>query len=227
MPIPEQLPIIEKQSISDRIYAQLRTWIVDGVLMPGEDIKDTELAGRLGVSRTPVREALCRLRDEGLISTSAAKWTRVAGIESTEIDQLFPIINSLESLALQQAMSCLDAEDVAKMRRENERIRKALFTGQFTEAAEANRAFHMIFIERSGNPELIQLIKRVKVKIRRLGTYYFSAHRIIPSSTLEEHEQLIHAIVAKDTDGARNILARHWDHVAARVRDAARNGRPS
>jgi DNA-binding GntR family transcriptional regulator len=108
------------------------------------------------------------------------------------------------------------------MKRENERIKNTLLTGRFADAARANRAFHMIIIDGSDNPELIKIIKRVKIKIRRLGTYYFSSHRIIPSSTIAEHEQLIMAIGDQDVARAKSILTQHWEHVAERVRDAAR-----
>jgi len=225
MPIPERAPSFEKSRISDQVYRKVRGWIVDGVLLPGESLKDHELATRLGVSRTPVREALCRLRDDGFVQVSAGRWTRVADIQPADIDQLFPIISCLETLALTLAFPSLVKLGVERMKRANRRIEQALLTGKFAEAAESNRTFHRTFIDLSKNPELIGIIQKVKIKIRRLGTFYFSSHNIIPSSTIGEHDALIRAVSEGQLEDGKVVLAQHWDHVARRVRDAAQDFR--
>jgi DNA-binding GntR family transcriptional regulator len=221
MPLPEQIPAIKRSSMGDQVYTTILDMIVSGDLQPGENLKDHELAERLGVSRTPVREALCRLREEELVRVYACKWTRVAEVSAEEIDQLIPIVSCLEVLALAQAFPSLGPDQVQQMEEQNRQIKQALLTGQFEVAAEANRAFHRIFTGQSENPELISLIARVKTKIRRLGTYYFQAHKIIPSATIAEHGELIQAISEKRLEDSQTLLARHWDQVAARLHQAA------
>jgi DNA-binding GntR family transcriptional regulator len=223
MPIPVDTPSFERSSIGERIYESLRQWIVEGTLEPGETLKDSELADRLGVSRTPVREALCRLRDEGLVHISASKWTKVAEVSPEDIDRLVAIVSCLEVLALEQAFPGLDQAQLARMRQVNQSLRQALLTGRFEDAAEANRVFHGIIVEGSRNPELVDIIKRVKSKTRRLGTYYFRSHNIVPSSAIEEHEALIAAIADGDLEEGKRLLSWHWDQVVARLRRAARN----
>ena len=221
MPIPPETPSIERSSISERVYGSLREWIVAGVLLPGESLKDGELAERLGVSRTPVREALCRLRDEGLVHIFASKWTRVAEVSPEDIEHLISIVSCLEVLALVQAFPYLEQEQILRMKQVNQRLKQALLTGRFNKAAEANRDFHRIYIDHSHNPELINIILQVKTKIRRLGTFYFKSHNISPSSTIEEHAALTKAIADGHLEDSKTLLSQHWDQVAARLRIAA------
>jgi len=116
MPIPQKIQPVEKSRVSDTVYEMLKRWIIDGDLGPGEDLRDAELAKSLGVSRTPVREALKQLENEGLVCTSANKWTRVAEIRTEDVENLFPIIKSLDILALENAFRFMNPDGVAEMR---------------------------------------------------------------------------------------------------------------
>jgi len=220
MPIPQNTQPIPKPLIREQVYEDLRQWIVDGTLRPGENLKDIQLASRLGISRTPVREALRRLEDEGLVHTSANRWTRVSEIQMEEIDQILPIMNSLELLSLTQAFIDMGPEDIEKMREANRKLEEAVQAGNYAEAAEANRKFHYVFILRTENTELIRVIQRLRVKIQRLGSYYFSSPTL-PSSSIREHAELIQAISAKRLEDAKTILSGHWDNVTRRLREAA------
>jgi DNA-binding GntR family transcriptional regulator len=82
MPVPPAANKLEKSLMRDDVYSRLRDWIITGTLEPGEKLRDADLAEQLGVSRTPVREALRRLEDEGLIETKQNAWTRVAPVTS-------------------------------------------------------------------------------------------------------------------------------------------------
>ena len=99
----------------DEVYAALLEWIVDGTLGPGERVRDKELAEALGVSRTPVREALQRLEDAGLVETSASRWTRVASLDVAQAEQVYPVVWSLEALAVELAGRDLSDEDLCEM----------------------------------------------------------------------------------------------------------------
>ena len=118
MPIPGKTRPVERARVSDKVYSILRDGIVDGDLRPGEDLKDAELAERLGVSRTPIREALKRLEGEGLVRSSASRWTRVAGIRVEDVDNLFPIVKCLDVLTLETAFPFMKPGGVAVMRAE-------------------------------------------------------------------------------------------------------------
>src|SRR5436190_24084875 len=126
MPVPDAAPTLKRTLAREQIYAELRDWILDGILVPGERLHDMALAEQLGVSRTPVREALRRLEDEGLIETSPNRWTRVAPLDLVEAGSLYPIISNLEQLALDLAIDALDDSELEEMERANQRLAAAL-----------------------------------------------------------------------------------------------------
>ena len=96
MPIPEKIRPISRSSMREEVYRTLLMWIMEGELRPGEKLLDKELAEKMGVSRTPVREALRRLEDKNLVESSANRWTRVTDISVEEPAMIYPIIWTLE-----------------------------------------------------------------------------------------------------------------------------------
>src|SRR5688500_8344447 len=102
-PLPADAPPLPQVSARERIYEAVKGWIVEGVLDPEEQLRDVELAEHFGVSRTPVREALRQLEDEGLVATARNRWTRVAPLDLSEGARLVPILSALEILALRTA----------------------------------------------------------------------------------------------------------------------------
>src|SRR3712207_7824255 len=125
MPLPTDTAEIPRLSARERIYETMKSLIVDGVLEPEEQLKDLELAERFGVSRTPVREALRQLEDEGLVETARNRWTRVAPLDLGESTRLLPILSALETLALRSAWP-LAPEVVEQMERCNRAVAKAV-----------------------------------------------------------------------------------------------------
>ncbi|MGF1523457.1 MAG: GntR family transcriptional regulator [Leptolyngbyaceae cyanobacterium] len=125
MPIP-QTATLNRVFLRDNVHQSLLRWIIEGVLEPGEKLKDKELAAQLGVSRTPVREALRKLEDEGLVETAANRWTRVAPIALQDAERIYPIIQALETLALTLAFPKLSALNMCQMRDANHQLKAAL-----------------------------------------------------------------------------------------------------
>jgi DNA-binding GntR family transcriptional regulator len=207
--------------VSDRVYEILRDWIVDGDLRPGEDLKDTELAVRLGVSRTPVREAMKRLLNEGLVYTSKCRWTRVAEIRVEDVDNLFPIIKCLDLLALSNAFPFMNPDGVAVMRVEYRKQKEALAKGDYDTVAKAGWALHNEYLMRSNNPELIDLNQKILAKAKRLRIFFYKSSQIDPALGMDEHEALIHAIADDRLEDSKAILSQHWDFVTGVIRAAA------
>src|SRR3954454_4716455 len=99
MPIPAVPEPIEHLPARESIVDRLRGWIVDGTLAPGEFVRDGEIAASLGVSHTPVREALLQLEREGLIESTPKRWTRVTLLHTADLKRLYPVLIELEALA--------------------------------------------------------------------------------------------------------------------------------
>src|SRR6266567_2772095 len=91
--------------LREEAYVRLRAWIIEGVLLPGSRLRDNEIADALGVSRTPVREAIRRLQDDGLVVAEASRWTKVAPLDVDAADRLYPIVWSLEALAITSSVT--------------------------------------------------------------------------------------------------------------------------
>ena len=116
----------------------------DGRLRPGELLRDQDIAATVGVSRTPVREALRRLEDEGLVETALNRWTRVAPIDIGKAAEIYAIVEALELFALETAIKRLTAQDVTRMREANQAMRRAAELQDPATAVIADESFHEV-----------------------------------------------------------------------------------
>lgn len=208
MPVPD-IQALERPVLRNTVYANLRDWIIQGTLEPEEKLKDDDLAKRLGVSRTPVREALMRLEDEGLIETSANRWTRVSSVNLKDAEQIYPIVARLEMLALEQSFRHLTKDDFKVMQQANRNLQKALNTKKSVGAAKADVAFHAVFIERSQNPELIRILTELKLKHERLEIAYFGDASLGKHSP-GQHSQIVKFLEQGNLKQALGALEENW-----------------
>ncbi|HXG26144.1 MAG TPA: GntR family transcriptional regulator [Candidatus Binatia bacterium] len=223
MPLPSQVVAIQPQLLREEVYLSLKRWIVDGTLVPGERVRDTELAERLGVSRMPVREALNRLADEGFVETAANRWTRVALLDPDEARRIYPIVWSLERLAVGLGGPRLGKAELNAMAAANARLRDAIDRGDPLEASRADNNFHEVYIEAADNPELARILASLKVKLRRLEAAYFGGS-LTASRSVEEHEDLLAALSAGEFERAADAVRDNWqrsfDRILGRLEDA-------
>jgi DNA-binding GntR family transcriptional regulator len=162
-------------SLAERAYATLLDAIVRGELPPESRLRDTELAEQLGVSRTPVREALRRLEDEGLVETGRHAYTRVAPVRPDRIADAFPVVASLHGLATRLGVPALSAADLDRMERHDGERSEALRRGDVVAAIAADDRFHGVLLSASRNAEIERLLARVMPHIRRLDLLHFEA----------------------------------------------------
>lgn len=209
MPLPQETTVVSRVCLRDEAYARLRDWIIDGTLAPEEPLRDEALAEALGMSRTPVREALQRLEDEGLVVTAATRRTYVSPVTLTQAREIYPIVASLESLAMRFALPHIDAATLDRMTEANRRLALALQTCDTSEAVEADAALHAAFIERSGNHELIAVLGELKSKVRRIDRAFWGTSD--RSDSLRDHDELIAAFRTNDNRTAQRVLARNWE----------------
>lgn len=220
MPVPKSTPTLKRPILREAVYEKLRDWIVRGTLEPGEQLRDQQLAERLGVSRTPVREALRRLEDEGLVETAKNRWTRVKPVDLDEAEQIYPIRAVLDSLALKLSFPHLTKASLSAMREANVRLKAALKNGDIPAAVEADSAFHDAYVRPCGNLELVDIIQGLRVKHHRLELTYFGSPKLGLVS-VEEHAGIIKAVIAGDVRQAERRLYRHFRGALARLK-----GRP-
>ncbi len=209
MPLPPEATAVSRTCLRDVAYARLRDWIIDGTLAPEEPLRDEALAEALGVSRTPVREALQRLEDDGLVVTVATRRTYVSPVTLTQAREIYPIVATLEALAAQLALPRIDAATLDRMTEANQRLALALEACDAGEAVEADMAVHATFIESSGNQELITVLGDLKSKVRRIDRAFWGTSD--RSDSLRDHDELIAAFRAHDGRAAQHVLARNWE----------------
>src|SRR5271163_2564263 len=125
MPLPQSESKLSRTLAREEVYGCLRAWIIDGRLRPGELLRDQDIAVTVGVSRTPVREALRRLEDEGLVETALNRWTRVAPLDLNRAAEIYAIIEVLEVLAFKQAFPRLTGEVLRALEDANQSMRTA------------------------------------------------------------------------------------------------------
>ena len=216
MPIPKQVQKFKRPLAREEVYTTLQTWIIEGVYRPGETIRDQDLADALGVSRTPVREALQRLQDEGFVETATNRWTRVATLDLDEVRHLYPIIWSLELLAISLAQHRLTSHDLEHMREANARLHEALTTKDAVAASKADYAFHQIFIDQSANPDLIRILNEVKIRLRWLEVAYFR-ELVVAIQSIREHEAILDALEKGSYEQAAQAIKTNWEESLKRV----------
>lgn len=200
----------------DEAYNILQEWIMTGKLKPGEKLRDQELSDMLGISRTPIRESLLRLEDEGLVVTQANRWTLVAPINLGEAEDIYSIVKVLESLALEQGINNCTDEDIQKLELINERFKVNLEQGDKKAAFQADNEFHNQIVKLSKSQELPRLLNTLKVKIQRMEIHYFS----VANNSLEsyyEHKQIIKALNIKNLKKAISTIKANWENSLFRI----------
>jgi DNA-binding GntR family transcriptional regulator len=210
MPIPDAAAAIPRSLARAEVYRTLKQWIVDLTLAPGEIIRDHDLAERLGVSRTPVREALRQLEDEGLVVTSFHKWTKVAPADLAEVQDLYPAVAALEAAAVRLAMPHLSDDDLARLKHANLAMAKAIKRRDGSAATEADMAFHALLLERSGNKEIARLLASLRPRIQRIELAYFGDQPVAQQS-VADHDEILDALGRGDADSACAAMQRNWE----------------
>ena len=209
-------PTLEKRSYRDDIYAHLREQIVQGILEPEQKLRDADLAAQLGVSRTPVREALRRLEDEGLVQTKQNAWTRVAPVTRALAERIYPILRVLEGLALEGAAPHLEPRDLAAMRDLNAQVQTALETGDARAAALLDSQLHERLIAACPNPELQGIIRTLKTNQIRLEIHYWRGGVSMALQSVAEHEAMIAALEQGDLAAAKLALEGNYTRALER-----------
>lgn len=208
MPVPTAQGVHRRDLLRDRVYASLRDAIVEGTLAPGEQLRDADLEAWLGVSRTPIREALQRLEQVGLVATRPGRSTTVTPIDSVSTRHAQQVAAGLQELAVRLAVPHLGEQDVAAMREANERFAAALAAREVATALAADDDFHAVALHVAGNPLLRAHFEQVSPLLRRVERRRFASRA--GHGSIEQHERLIAACAAGDVEAATRAVRENW-----------------
>ena len=207
--------------LRDVVFNTLRKAILRGELKPGERLMEIQLANKLGVSRTPIREAIRKLELEGLVLMIPRKGAEVAQITEKNMQDVLEVRKALEELSVQLACERITPEQVEEMKMAAEDFRKVLKSGDVTKIAEADVKFHDIIFAATNNQRLITLLNNLREQMYRFRVEYLKQKECYPQ-LLEEHDKLIALISGGEVEEACELMGRHIDNQASTVSDVIR-----
>jgi DNA-binding GntR family transcriptional regulator len=203
MPIPQNSPAIDRRLLRDDVYRRLRDAIVDGTFTPGEQLRDLELAGWLGVSRTPVREALLRLAEAGLVVAQPGRSTTVTSLDERAVRDARDVVAAMHEVAVREAVGSLTEADLEAMREANARFGAAIERGDVEGALRADDELHGVPVTVAANSALAAVLDQFTPVVRRAERLRFSSRD--GRASLARHEELIRLCAAGDTEGAAAV----------------------
>jgi DNA-binding GntR family transcriptional regulator len=215
MPVPKEKGAPARTLLRDQAYVRLRDAILDGTLEPGEQLKDAELSEWLGLSRTPIREALARLEEYGLVETAPNRYTRVAPLRGRDARDAFPVVAALHALAASLGVPRISDDELAAMRFANEEFARALRKGDVDQAVAADDRFHTVLVQASANREIARSLERVMPKVRRLEQARFGS--LAGRRSVEQHERIVNLCAARKTPDAAEAVRENWLSLGALI----------
>ncbi len=224
-----RLPQIKRERASDSIVQILRDGITTRLFRPGERLGVKELAQRLGVSPTPVKDALNRLAAEGLIEIRPRSGTYVSELTPEDVAETFEVRAALECLAAEKALERLTPEALDRFRELIADIEKPVLSEKDRVFHERkNEDFHNLIVELSGNHKLMEIYAGLRAHIKIARIHYVSRNGWVQRMENEEkpeHREILNAIEARRLDRLIQALRRHIRRASeCLVEDLRRNG---
>lgn len=203
------------------VFETLREAIINGTLKPGERMMEIQLAEQLGVSRTPVREAIRKLELEGFVVMIPRKGAYVAGISLKDIADVFEVRAAMEALAAGLAAERITAEELEEMERLLVRIGEHIEANRLEEVVEMDTLFHEALYKVSRNLKLEQILQNLREQIQR----FRSTSLAFPGrmkEALEEHKKIVEAISDRNTALAQQLAQEHIENAENSMLEALR-----
>jgi DNA-binding GntR family transcriptional regulator len=217
MPVPTNSATVGRSLLRDGVFRRLRDAIVDGTFAPGEQLRDGELADWLGVSRTPVREALLRLGAAGLVVTQPGRSTTVSVLDTRAIRDARDVIAAMHELAVREVAGRLSEGDIARMRDANARFAAAVASGDVAEALDADDELHGIPVAALGNRALETVLEQFDPLVRRAERLRFTRDG---HASVELHNRLIDSLAHGDGAGAASVTFDLWHSLPTEEEEA-------
>ena len=194
--------------LRDVVFNTLRRAILRGELVPGQRLMEIRLADQMGVSRTPVREAIRKLELEGLVLMIPRRGAIVAKITEKDLKDVLEVRASLERLSTKLACERMEEETIEELREAQEAFKAALRGDDITLQAQKDVEFHDVIYKSTNNLRLIQMLNNLREQMYRYRLEYLkdgTSHQKL----VEEHEAIIEALSRRDTEETTNIMVGH------------------
>lgn len=208
--------------LRDVVFNTLRQAILRGEFKPGERLMEIQLANKLGVSRTPIREAIRKLELEGLVIMIPRKGAEVADITEKSLRDVLEVRKALEELAVQLACEKITQEELEELEKAGENFKKVLKRSKdITEVAEADVRFHDVIYMATDNQKLILLLNNLREQMYRYRVEYLKREEAHPQ-LIAEHAEIIEYISKGEKKAATDVMCKHIDNQVTTVIDVIR-----
>ncbi|MFI3171528.1 MAG: GntR family transcriptional regulator [Eubacteriales bacterium] len=211
-----QLKMDEYLPLRDVVFTTLRQAILRGELKPGERLMEIQLANKLGVSRTPIREAIRKLELEGLVLMIPRKGAEVAEITEKNLRDVLEVREALEVLAVQLACERMTKEEIENLKIAAHEFEAVAESEDITKIAEADVKFHDVVYEATNNQRLIQLLNNLREQMYRYRVEYLKKETVRPT-IIQEHDELIRYIEISDKERAATNICKHIENQVEEV----------
>ena len=208
--------------LRDVVFNTLRQAILRGEFKPGDSLMEIQLANKLGVSRTPIREAIRKLELEGLVIMIPRKGAEVADITEKSLRDVLEVRKALEELAVQLACEKITQEELEELEKAGENFKKVLNRSKdITEVAEADVRFHDVIYMATDNQKLIHLLNKLREQMYRYRVEYLKNPDVHEQLT-QEHEEIVYHIKRREKVEATAVTCQHIDNQVSAVTDKIR-----
>ena len=202
--------------LRDVVFNTLRQAILTGELKPGERLMEIHLADRLGVSRTPIREAIRKLELEGLVVMIPRKGAQVAKITEKNLKDVLEVRRALDTLAVRLACKRMDDTYKKQLREACDEFAKVVKCSNTKDITEADVRFHDIINQSTGNDRLIQLVNNLAEQMYRYRLEYIK-DAAYHNRLIDEHEEIYNAVLERDEERAAKAVVVHIDNQEASI----------
>lgn len=211
-------PRITRRTLHDEVLERLRDMIIEGRLEPGQRINEGQVGALLGVSRTPLREAIKTLASEGLVEILPAKGAVVRKFSAQDLYQVLEVLKALEQLG--GRIACEQAPDttIEAVHALHRRMLELYATRERLEYFKFNQAIHTAMVAASGNQVLVEMHGTLQSRIKRLR-FIGNEGPEKWAGAVAEHEEMMAALLKRDADALSEAIGKHMESTLRRVRD--------
>ncbi len=218
--------LINQKNLSEQVKEYIKRRIEKGELKPGDRIREKEYCEKLGLSRTPVREALIQLSGEGIVEMLPRRLIKVKTHSLKDIKNLYTIISALEAEAAESAVDVMTEADIAELERLYAGMKVALEQDNYPRYKKLNDLSHDYIVEKMGNETLNELIANLKKRFFDFPLILSGIPEWL-NLMLSDHRQMIDMLKQRDKPGIRQLIKEHWSYERNVSFKAESKGAPS
>lgn len=209
----------EHKPLRELVYEELRKLITTGQIKPGTRMMEIDIAESMGVSRTPVREAIRQLEKDNLVTIEPRRGAYVSDITTKDIEDMLLVREPLEGLATYLAAINMSDEQIEELAQMKEKYESAFENGTSEDLIELDTQFHNIIGEGSGNTYLISVLQDMREQVLRFRYIYFKSQKRA-EDVIKDHNDILESIRSRNSADAKKYAIRHIDRLRASIINA-------